>query len=464
MDIDYSTMAKIVYKFSLLPILSIPLTAVIFLILPRTDYHLLDFLNRGGAGAQSGFTDNINLGDVSNIQNNDSVIFRASMNRVPANKLYWRGIVMEHFDGKTWTAKRQQKDSWTKNTHYLLNGKRIKQTIFLEPYENKYLFALDTPVNINGDNIEKGLDYTFYLYKNVDTKMKYEALSVLNAKENQKTFDIKDASTYLALPQNLDKEILSLVKDLIKDNDEKQKIKTLTEFLKTGQFKYSLENLPVGDTALKDFLFTARIGNCEYFASSLAVMLRLAGIPSKVIGGYKGGYYNNRGGYYLVTQKKAHVWVEAYTKDAGWIRLDPTPSASIDLNLEENNRFIQFKVLLDTINYYWNVFVIDYNLQRQLIMMKKLKERFKEHKIDLRFNYKAVIKYLIAAAAIGLVIVLLYGVFYRRKSAQERLINIFLRKIQQRGYNKQRNQGLEEFVSTLKGKELKTAAEAFVYE
>ena len=70
--------------------------------------------------------------------------------------------------------------------------------------------------------------------------------------------------------------------------------------------------MPLTTHPVEDFLFKYRYGNCEYFASAMAVMLRMSGIPSRLVGGYRGGYYIEVGKYYLIPEKNAHVWVEAY--------------------------------------------------------------------------------------------------------------------------------------------------------
>ncbi len=93
---------------------------------------------------------------------------------------------------------------------------------------------------------------------------------------------------------------------------------------------------------IEDFVSNHRTGHCEYFASALVLMLRSVGIPSRIIVGYHGGKYNYVGHYYVVRQKHAHAWVEAYIESADipeellasdrkfprgvWLRLEPTPA------------------------------------------------------------------------------------------------------------------------------------------
>ena len=89
-----------------------------------------------------------------------------------------------------------------------------------------------------------------------------------------------------------------------------------------GGYLWSLENLERGRDVLERFVLDVRRGNCEYFASAAAVMLRMANVPARLVGGYRGGDYNRAGGYYSVRERQAHVWVEAWDRGAGcWVLL-----------------------------------------------------------------------------------------------------------------------------------------------
>ncbi len=87
-----------------------------------------------------------------------------------------------------------------------------------------------------------------------------------------------------------------------------------------------------GSGALADFLFTTRAGYCEYFSTSMAVMLRASGVPARVSVGFVGGSkvangLNGAGDTYRVSTADAHAWVEVLFPGQGWIRFEPTPRA-----------------------------------------------------------------------------------------------------------------------------------------
>lgn len=98
-------------------------------------------------------------------------------------------------------------------------------------------------------------------------------------------------------------------------------------FTAEGRFTYDTQTAPVADSdALTDFLLNGRRGFCEQFASAMAVMLRVLGIPSRVAVGFTTGFAD--GDTRLITSQDAHAWVEVYFgPDLGWVSFDPTPRA-----------------------------------------------------------------------------------------------------------------------------------------
>jgi hypothetical protein len=82
------------------------------------------------------------------------------------------------------------------------------------------------------------------------------------------------------------------------------------------------------NTSLEHFLFAGRRGNCEYFATAAAVLLRHAGVPTRLVSGFVADGWNEYGLFYDVRQSNAHAWIEAYIPGKGWTRFDATPGQS----------------------------------------------------------------------------------------------------------------------------------------
>ncbi len=472
LELPKTTILKIVLKSLLIPLISIPMTLFLFIILPRTSYPFFNFLNRAEK-AKTGFTDNVRLGAVSGIQEDATAIFRAHMEKIDERHLYWRGIILDHFDGTSWkgTEGNPSKSPLNKggqrgvmSNEMGLKGEKVKQTIYMEPYENRYLFALDKPYLITLKDIKKYGDLTFSLPKEVDKRIRYDAVSILSDVIFEEGID---KNKYLQLPENISPEIIALVKGLTSGKEREETVKSILTFLKGGNYKYSLENLPVSRTPLDDFLFKHKRGNCEYFASAMTVMLRIADIPARLVGGYRGGYYNEIGKYYMVPQKNAHVWVEAYI-DKGWIRLDPTPASIEGFVSHRRDMLFKIRLALDTINYYWNAFVITYDFEKQISLFHKIQSGIKKppylKEIKLSINKEKLIKYLVVSIVLSATVFTLYVLAFGRKSEEERLIALFLKRMERHGYTKGKSRGLEEFVAEIREDDLKHETYRFVKE
>ena len=135
-------------------------------------------------------------------------------------------------------------------------------------------------------------------------------------------------------------------------------------YLKT-HYGYTLQLLrsPVADP-LANFLFERKQGHCEYFASSMAVMLRTLRIPSRVVNGFRSDEFNDVTGNYVVRAKNAHSWVEAYFPGYGWITFDPTPGGEIGTP-EGWDRAMLY---LDAAESFWREWVISYDFSHQYIL------------------------------------------------------------------------------------------------
>jgi protein-glutamine gamma-glutamyltransferase len=88
------------------------------------------------------------------------------------------------------------------------------------------------------------------------------------------------------------------------------------------------ERVPSAPLPLEDFLFREEAGYCQQFSGAMALMLRMVGIPARVVAGFSPGSYNRDTGEYRVRDLDAHSWVEVYFTGIGWVPFDPTPTAA----------------------------------------------------------------------------------------------------------------------------------------
>jgi protein-glutamine gamma-glutamyltransferase len=95
-------------------------------------------------------------------------------------------------------------------------------------------------------------------------------------------------------------------------------------------FRYSLLAPDMGPRAMDDFLFDSQVGFCEHYAAAFTLLMRSAGIPTRIALGYMGGELNPYSGDYIVRQSEAHAWTEVWLGDKGWTRVDPTAAVAAE--------------------------------------------------------------------------------------------------------------------------------------
>lgn len=120
------------------------------------------------------------------------------------------------------------------------------------------------------------------------------------------------------------------------ESNNYDKVQALSAYLKV-KYPYDL-NCPrqaKDENTVEFFLFREKRGYCEHFATALAVMCRSLGIPARVAVGYDTGEFNALTGYYEVSSRDAHAWVEVYFPVFGWIPFEATPGWS-DISLESS--------------------------------------------------------------------------------------------------------------------------------
>jgi len=94
-----------------------------------------------------------------------------------------------------------------------------------------------------------------------------------------------------------------------------------------GRFRYTTNPPQPGPYPLVDFLRRDHAGDCQHFAGAAALLLRLVGVPTRVVVGFATGV-PQRDGRFQVRDVDAHSWIEVYFQRYGWVAFNPTPSAS----------------------------------------------------------------------------------------------------------------------------------------
>jgi hypothetical protein len=243
------------------------------------------------------------------------------------------------------------------------------QTMYQEPSVHRTLFALDRPMALTQQRMSQSPDGVFELWRLSGKRVSYTAESQMNGVIQQR--NAINRKFYLQLPDHIPDRIQAVArKTMLSGKDDRIKVTLLENYFRNGNYRYSTKELATGDKALELFLFDKKQGHCEFFASSFALLLRVAGVPCRLVGGFLGGEYNQMGGYYIVTEDNAHVWVEAYIDGNGWVRIDPSGFAANAGEVWTNNRprnfMLQATLAFDSFNHAWNRLVIAYDFEQQM--------------------------------------------------------------------------------------------------
>jgi protein-glutamine gamma-glutamyltransferase len=414
---------KILSAACLMPAAALPLMCIFFVILPRTQYPLWNFLDVS-ASKVTGLSEKVEPGLSPGVAAVKNPVFRVNCAKLPKEQLYWRGVVLNAIAGHAWVKGELPPGEWG----YVADTGSVRQTVYPEPGRAEYLFALDVPLRFSGVRGTLGGDLVMKSRSATARRAKYDVESVPGGviRTNGRT----GREYYLRLPSPISSRMAAVATEISRDGKtDREKMDLLKEFYRASRLSYATSGLPVSADPLDEFLFVKKRGNCEFFASSFALLLRASGVPSRLVGGYFGGEYNELGGYYLITEEMAHVWVEAYMSGVGWAMIDPSTLSTDFQRIRESRQTgiaSRLRMYLDSCNYYWNMAVISYDLEKQFRMFNRVNSQIRQ----LPFAFKPG-RLLIGAGIVLIPAVLIFAVARsRRVSREERILRRFLRKLE----------------------------------
>lgn len=321
---------------------------LIFFFLPRVSSRYLTAY-APTSDVATGFSDQLQLGRIGQIQQSSAVVMHIEIDNDTQGvyELKWRGVALNHFDGRSWTNEFGSRPLPLSAGVYRLGhpdppgssihpGRYIHYRILMEPLGTNVFFLAEKPRVLGGDYRPVSVDAGGAVY-NLDQQHpigRYDAFSELpeidaDALRLASNAVPDGAGAYLQLPQ-LDPRIPRLAEEITASAPSNyEKAQAIEQYLRT-HFGYTLQlGRARPQDPLANFLFERKQGHCEYFASSMAVMLRTIGIPSRIVNGFRGGEFNDLTGQYVVRASNAHSWVEAFFPGFGWISFDPTPAANL---------------------------------------------------------------------------------------------------------------------------------------
>ncbi len=389
-------------KAALIVAQALPLTVLLFVLFPRIPGPLWQLPN-DRSGAKTGISDSMSPGMISQLSNDNSVAFRVrfASEPPPPAQLYWRGPVLTVFDGRTWFNP-DHKKPWSKvstRSRYQALNAAISYTVTLEPHQQRWLFALDLPAMLPADSILSP-DYEIIARHNVEQLRRYDMQSYPYYALAQT--EAPPERPYLQLPTGVGPQARVLARAMLAQAGSKAAmVKRVLQYFRQQPFYYTRQPpLLLGDP-IDEFLFNIRRGYCEHYAASFVFLMRAAGIPARVVTGYRGGEMNPLSDYFIVRQSDAHAWTEVWLAGKGWLRVDPTtviPVSRIENQLDRlriapdgisnvslswaHQAWRQLGFNWDLVNRAWNQWIINYNNRRQQDFLQKIMARFGFADID----------------------------------------------------------------------------------
>jgi hypothetical protein len=262
----------------------------------------------------------------------------------------------------------------------------VNYQIELEPTGQNYMFGLDY-ISRSFDGVYLLADSMLYSSNKINQLKHYNLSSALLAQfPDQLTRHSQQR--LLDFPSGSNPQTQTLIKQWLKQSNNKYElINKSMQWFNQDEFFYSYTPPPLSGDVIDQFLFDSKRGFCEHFASSFTVMMRMAGIPARVVTGYQGGV--NNGEYLLVKQSDAHAWSEVFIEEKPgigyWLRMDPTAMVAPERVengsrqiMEEKRSVVDFEWLInmkesmDKYRYQWNQWVRGFNVSKQQALFRAL--------------------------------------------------------------------------------------------
>ncbi|MCP5056065.1 MAG: DUF3488 domain-containing protein [bacterium] len=326
-------------------LLSILLAVFLFPMLPRIRSGSLVSTGIGSPMAVAGFSENVELGDLGRIRMDPEVVLRVEPidGALPSPQdRYWRGLAFDHFDGHRWAITPSERASIKGDTEIGLDlgvrrlGDQIRQRITREKLATGVIFSPGLATVVRGDvgRLQHDAGGSLYGMRTAGDRVDYQVAADVRTPEHMQLGGdaavppVEAGERYLQLPK-LDPAVAELALELVADaTTDADRAAALERHLRS-QGRYTNDVPSHGNgirSPVESFLLERTEGHCEYFASSMVVLARSAGLPARLVNGFAGGVGNPIGGFLEVTQSDAHTWVEIHYQQAGWVRYDPTPA------------------------------------------------------------------------------------------------------------------------------------------
>ncbi|MCD9126700.1 transglutaminase TgpA family protein [Luteimonas fraxinea] len=373
-DVRHATRIGIVAR---LIAIGLPLALAAFWLFPRLATPLWGIPDL--STARPGLSDEMSPGDWIDLIADDTPAMRVTFRGAEPStrEMYWRGPTLTQYDGRSWTASQWLRSLPPATVEH--GAPTWEYEIALEPTERNLLVALEMPLAFP-DGMRAAHDYTLTSERRLDRVTRWQLRS---APPTRFEADLPDPLRRLALqlPDDFNPRTRALAQQWRAETaDDGALVNRALAWIRSD-FAYTLDTPLPGRHAVDEFLFDYRAGFCEHFSSAFAVLMREAGIPTRVVTGYTGGTRNRFGNYWIVRRMDAHAWNEVWLEGRGWVRVDPTAAVAPEriydtledrLGADTGGGALPMADLGDWARRAWNDFVLGFDAARQQRMLQRI--------------------------------------------------------------------------------------------
>jgi hypothetical protein len=256
----------------------------------------------------------------------------------PTRRYYWRSVTYDEYDGHGWSTSDIEMATYAAG-----ELADVPERPFHQPVRQdvRMVANLGGAIHVAGALVAVDKDYQVAWRSPEDAfgasseETTYVADSLIPAVGVQQLRDAGEAypdwvlERYLDLPDTVPDRVHTLARDLTSGEPTPYDRAVAIE-RHVRRFPYTLDIPPPPfDQDVADyFLFDLQEGYCDYYATSMVVLARSAGLPARMVSGYGSGRYDEERIYYVVTEADAHSWVEVYFPGIGWVEFEPTAARS----------------------------------------------------------------------------------------------------------------------------------------
>lgn len=427
---------------------SLPWVVILFIFFPRISFEHANYGFKGENIQRMGHDGTMHIDSKALLVPSDRIVMEVGFEgKVPASKdLYFRGSTLyidkkNHWEELPIHIKREN------NFYYATKGEKINYKVTLYPTQKRWIYLLDMPSKAV-ENSTLDPDLISMVKDPIKEPIHYAAHSSLS----DTFYDVLDDAVYEASTtfyKESNPKSYKVAKEIKESySTDEKRANAIMQFFKTQMLTYSLKPEPLDiNNSTDSFLFEKHQGYCVHFASSFVTMSRMAGIPSRIVTGYKADLSNGLNNYLAVKEKDAHAWAEIYL-DNKWVRVETTSTASsieaeslaqLSAGSKDENKVLKkINLYLMYAKYQVETWILYYSHIRQLQLLAYAKD-----------NPRFVATFVFSLILLVLLTFMIIAYFKRPTYSSEaiEILQPLLKRMKKEGYKRDKEETLHRYLT-----------------